>query len=229
MRQVWPGMVRLSRVGLGVARQGKVSTVTGVTMGNEAVTLVTRDATLDDLSASDYRDIYDELRGRGVVSGREYALSLDQFLALVRSDYSKAQWSKYHNGETKLTRAMRNELRNAMHLSQLPPTVAEATAAASPDAAVWQVGDGPAEHVIMVTTHRPITLHVNGAVTAVDNTTQRPVSDDVTGVTRAVAPRRYYARPTASAAQNERRVRLGVKWAEIIEAGLDTLENGSAH
>lgn len=198
-------------------------------MGNGAVTLVTRDATLDDLSASDYRDIYDELRGLGVVPGREYALSLDQFLALVRSAYSKAQWSKYHNGETKLTRAMRNELRSAMHLPLLPPTVAEATAAASPDAAVWQVGEGAAEHVIMVTTHRPITLHVNGAVTAVDDTAQHPASVDVTGVTRTVAPRRYYARPAASAAQNERRLRLGAKWAQIIEAGLDALENGGTH
>ena len=31
------------------------------------VTLVTRDATLDELSATDYRDIYDELRGRDPV------------------------------------------------------------------------------------------------------------------------------------------------------------------
>ena len=197
-------------------------------MGNEAVTLVTRDATLDDLSAADYKDIYAELRGYDAESGI-YAVSLDKFVTLVTSQYSKAQWSKYHNGEATLTRTMRNELRRCVGLKPLPPTVAEATASASPDAAVWQVGEGAAEHVIMVTTHHPITLHVNGAVTAVDDTAQRPASDDVTGVTRVVAPRRYYARPTASATQNERRVRLGAKWTQVIEAGLDALENGATH
>ena len=197
-------------------------------MTNNAVTLVTRDATLDDLSASDYRDIYDELRQRDSESGT-YVVSLDKFVTLVTSTYSKAQWSKYHNGEATLTRTMRNELRRCVGLKLLPPTVAEATAAASPDAAVWQVGEGAAEHVIMVTTHRPITLHVNGAVSVADSVAHTPASDDVTPVTRAVAPRRYYARPTASATQNERRVRLGAKWTQVIEAGLDALENGAAH
>jgi len=198
-------------------------------MTNNAVTLVTRDATLDDLSASDYRDIYDELRQRDSESGT-YVVSLDKFVTLVTSTYSKAQWSKYHNGEATLTRTMRNELRRCVGLKLLPPTVAEATAAASPDAAVWQVGgEGAAEHVIMVTTHAPITLHVNGAVTAVDDTAQRLASDDVTPVTRAVAPRRYYARPVATEAQQKRRESLGVKWADVLEAGLSALENGETH
>ena len=99
------------------------------------VTLITRDATLDDLSAADYKDVYDELRGRDPVTGA-YAVSLDKFVTMVTSAYSKAQWSKYHNGEATLTRTMRNELRRAVGLAPLPPTVADATAAASPDAAV---------------------------------------------------------------------------------------------
>ena len=124
------------------------------------VTLVTRDASLDNLSVADYRDIYDELRARDAATGA-YGVSLDKFVTLVTSAYSKAQWSKYHNGETALTRTMRNELRRAVGLPLLPPTVAEAAAAASPDAAVWQVGTGPAEHVIMVASPEPLTLHVN--------------------------------------------------------------------
>ena len=187
------------------------------------VTLITRDATLDDLSAADYKDVYDELRGRDPVTGA-YAVSLDKFVTIVTSAYSKAQWSKYHNGEVTLTRQMRNELRRAVGLTPLPLTVAEATAAASPDAAVWQIGQGPAEHVIMVTTPDPITLHVNGAVSVVGADAELPASAHVTGVTRKETPRRYYARPVATEAQNNRRLALSVGWREIIDAGLAALE-----
>lgn len=190
----------------------------------QPVTLVTRDATLDDLSTQDYRDIYDELRERDECNN-SYAVSLDKFVALVTSQYSKAQWSKYHNGEAALTRTMRNELRRCVGLKLLPPTVAEATATASPDAAVWSIGDGPADHVIMVTSTEPMLLHVNGAVSVASSAAQMAQNDAVTAVTRTVVPRKYYARPTASEAQNERRVALGVKWAEIIERGLSTLES----
>ena len=63
------------------------------------VTLITRDATLDDPSAADYRDIYDELCGRDPPSPA-HAVSPDKFLVtIVTSAYSKAQWSSTHNGE----------------------------------------------------------------------------------------------------------------------------------
>ena len=192
------------------------------------VTLITRDATLDDLSAADYKDVYDELRGRDPVTGA-YAVSLDKFVTMVTSAYSKAQWSKYHNGETTLTRTMRNELRAAVGLPALPPTVAEATAAASPDAAVWQVGDGPAEHVIMVTAVEPLTLRVNGAVSVVSEPATMPTLPLVTPVTSTRKRVQYTARPFVSNAQLERQKRLysqgiDANWREIINRGLVALE-----
>ena len=188
------------------------------------VTLITRDATLDDLSAADYRDIYDELRGRDSVTGA-YAVSLDKFVTIVTSAYSKAQWSKYHNGEVTLTRQMRNELRRAVGLTPLPLTVAEATAAASPDAAVWQIGQGPAEHVIMVTTPEPITLRVNGAVSVVEPAATTNTDSLVTEVTRARRNDRPRIRTDVTPTQNSRRLALGAQWREIIDAGLTALEN----
>jgi len=185
---------------------------------------ITVDATLDDLSLSDYRDIYDEIRLRHPVTGA-YVVSLDKFVTMVSSAYSKAQWSKYHNGETTLTRTMRSELRVAVGLAPLPPTVAEATAAASPDAAVWQVGEGVPDHVIMVTAAHPITLHVNGAVSVADSAPQMPRNSGYKGQGGKVAPRRYYARPTATEAQEARRLALGVKWQAIIETGLTAMES----
>jgi hypothetical protein len=192
----------------------------------QPVTLVTQDATLDDLSTQDYRDMYDELRLLDPVTN-VYTVSLDKFVTLVSSQYSKAQWSKYHNGETTLTRTMRNELRRCVGLKLLPPTVAEATATASPDAAVWQIGDGPAEHVIMVTTQEPITLYVNGAVSVGEQATQIAQHDDVTPVTRTERLQKPRTRPTASEAQEKRRLALGAKWQQVIDAGLSALENES--
>jgi len=192
------------------------------------VTMVTRDATLDDLSLTDYRDIYDELRGRDPITGA-YAVSLDKFVTLVTSAYSKAQWSKYHNGEATLTRTMRNELRRTVGLVPLPPTVAEATAAASPDAAVWQVGQGPAEHVIMVTTPEPITLHVNGAVSVVGADATMPTLSPVTPVTQARQRARKAPRPFVSKRQEARLKVLAqagfcFSWSEVINSGLAALE-----
>jgi hypothetical protein len=180
-------------------------------------TLITRDASLDDLSAGDYRDIFDELRPVDPKTGNR--LSLDKFIASIGSVYSKALWHAYDTGERTLNRQQRSELRIACGLPPLPPTVAEATAQASPDAAVWRVGDGVPEHVIMVDS-TPITLNINSGVSVV---TPAP---DVTGVTARSTPRKRYARPCVTESQNKRFLDLSVRsWQDVIEAGLTALEN----
>ena len=165
----------------------------------QPVTLVTRDATLDDLSAQDYRDIYVELR-RLDMEPKE-RLSYADLIDLIHSQYSKAQWAKYDSGETSLNRTMRSELRVAMGKPPLPPTVAEAAAQTSPDAAVWSVGDGVPEHVIMVS-DTPVTLYVNGTVQTV------APKCDVTEVTRARRTRKPCVRVWIPETQNERFLRL---------------------
>lgn len=175
-----------------------------------AVTLVTRDATLDDLSAQDYRDIYDELR---------QDKSLGAVVEMLQSEFSRAMWHQYEKGERSLNRTMRNELRRAMGRPLLPPTVAEATAQASPDAAVWSVGEGVPEHVIMVS-NAPVTLHVNGSVSTVLQTS------NVTGVTRHLQPRKRYFRPCMPEEHEERLKRLKtVSAADVFERGLQAYEN----
>lgn len=175
------------------------------------VTLVTKDATLDDLSAGDYRDIYDELR---------QDKSLGAVVEMLQSEFSRAMWHQYEKGERSLNRTMRNELRRAMGLPLLPPTVAEATAQASPDAAVWSVGDGVPEHVIMVSA-TPVTLHVNGAVSTVLQTS------NVTGVTRPFLRRKRYVRPCIPEHYAKRLAGLKTaSWLDVVEAGLTALEGG---
>jgi hypothetical protein len=179
------------------------------------VTLVTRDATLDDLSLSDYMDMLGEIRER---------MSLDRMIAELASEFSKAQWWKVEKGETQPNRKMRNELRRYYGKPPLPPTVAAATATASPDAAVWQVGSGPAEHVIMVTSAAPLTLCVNGAVAVAGHAATMPRYPGNTGQGKAMRQRRHVTRPTPSATQVERFDRLDTTWRNVIDKGLAAME-----
>ena len=178
-------------------------------------TLLTRDATLDDLSLSDYMDMFWEIRGK---------MSLDRMVVELRSEYSKAQWWKVEHSEMVPNRIMRNELRRHHNRPPLPPTVAEVTAQASPDAAVWQVGDGTPDTVIMVTAPHPLTLHVNGSVTVAGNGADVPCYPSNTPLPAQVRRRRHVTRPTPSEAQVARFTRLSVTWRAVLDAGLSALE-----
>ncbi len=186
---------------------------------NQTVSLVTKDATLDDLSMGDYRDIFDELRPIDPKTGNR--LSLDKFIASIKSQWSKALWGRYDNGEPVLNRSMRSELRVGVGLPPLPLTIEQATAQASPDASVWKVGEGTPEHVIMVGNEQ-ITLHVNSGVSVVHP------ERHVTKVTVGQVQREYTARPYVSKTQKARFLALPVRsWSEVIDVGLAAMENES--
>jgi len=175
-----------------------------------SVTRVTANATLDDLSVQDYREIYEELR---------QTLSLDKLVAQLGSAFSKATWSKYEARKLDLNRTMRSELRRGVGLPELPKTVADAVAeSTSPDAAVWKVGDGVAETVVMVAgTSVALTVNSEGEVTEGHVTAvTRPVRGDTT--------RRRVIRPVASQGQNAQRLALSASWSEVIDAGLAAIE-----
>lgn len=184
------------------------------------VTLVTKDATLDNLSLQDYRDIWQELRQNH---------SLRDVIAAMQSQLSPARWSQYEkreDGKDTPSRQMRNDLRRAVGLPLLPPTVADAVAQASPDAAVWYIGvEGapPPDTVIMVAAEHEIWVHVNGTVEA---TQAAPFAANVTPVTKGKVERKHYLRPCVPFEYSERLQRLGdgFSWVDVIEAGLRTLE-----
>ncbi len=120
--------------------------------------LITQDATLDDLSLNDYRDMVQELR---------QSMSLDKMIAALGSEFSKPLWADVEKGIKLPNRKQRNELRRLFNMPMLPPTVADAVSVASPDASVWMVGEGVPDTVVMVAGHEPVTLHVNGSVETV--------------------------------------------------------------
>jgi hypothetical protein len=182
--------------------------------------MLTKDATLDDLSAGDYRDIYIELR-RLRMEPKD-RLSYDRFIAMVGSTTSKAYWAQYDAGLVTLNRKMRNDLRRGCGIDELPPTVTEAVGAASPDAAVWQVGEGVPETVIMVGAE-PVTLYVNGGVSEVVENAH------VTQLQGATRTRKHNTRVWIPETQNDRFMRLRdglgeLTWREVQDAGLKYFE-----
>lgn len=186
------------------------------------VTVVTKDASQDNLSVEDYRDIYRELRQHDEQMGR-YAISLDKFVEMIASQFSKALWNQYERGEKDLNRGQRNELRQAVGLDLLPLTIQDAVLPrTNPDAEVIYVGtNGQAYRVVLLGTDEPIVLSVNGSV----NVHSEEEAGVITPVTRAARTRKSIVRPSASHEQNERRIELGVSWQDVITAGLDALAN----
>ena len=204
-------------------------------MNEIAVTTVTRNATMDDLTLSDYRDISEELRNDGrlkaIVAGEtgkspnpDQPLSLDNFVKAAKSQFSKAQWGKWFSGEastappvppyTIINRAMRNELRALVNLPALPPTIAEAISVASPDAEVLRIGDETPDRLIMVglPSETAVTIHANGSVTAVAEAHPKGCVTEVTSpkMGRIKVKREMFDR------LNARRVELGLSWEEMI-------------
>jgi hypothetical protein len=182
------------------------------------VTIVTaRAASRDALTDADYRDIYDEIRQKA---------SLRQFVDAIHSAVSFAWWSKYESGSAALNRERRNELRAAVGLPPLPPTVAEAVAAADPDATVYQVGAAPSDRLILIgaDAHEPLALHINDNLTVLEHPERRASNgapeSHVTGVT---SPRTRPPRKTIELSP-ERRDRLaalkneaGLTWDEFAD------------
>lgn len=161
------------------------------------ITTITQNATSDEQTAADYREMFEELRE---------GIGLRKFVTKIESVYSFGQWSKYERGKADLTRAMRNELRRGVGLPVLPATVTEAMANVHPDAQVLQVGKEQPTRVILASTQM-MTLHLNGDVTAVSARGRR---------TRV----RMY-RPALSLKLKSQIEKSGLTVSELIEIGLE--------
>lgn len=184
-----------------------------------SITTITRNAAVDDLTDADYRDIYDEIRQLDAAAGR-YAVSLDKFVDLIGSTFSKALWSKYHNGQAEINRTMRNELRRAVGLDALPPTIADATTQnLDANAEVVTIGDGIGQRCLIIAEPQPLTIHVNGSITA--QAPAAPHSDAVTDVTRQ---RKAYWRPCLAPDLREAVEASGNSIDELVQFALSNLQ-----
>lgn len=190
-----------------------------------AVTL-THNAAVDTLTAEDYREIYQELRNHDPETDT-YGISLDKFVksptdgGITGSAFSKGLWSKYHTGKADLNRTMRNELRRAVGIPELPPTVVDvATDELDPNALIVKLGDGIGDRCIIIAGPKSLEIHANGTITAKEAaaTSEQPVT------TVTSRQRTTYVRPCATRDQDRRRQDMDASWSTVIEAGLEKLE-----
>lgn len=171
------------------------------------LTVRTANATVDDLSEQDYRDLYHELRGYDA-DAHTFAMSLRGFADFLQSSMSHAVWAKYDKQEASLTRRMKNELRQRAGLPLLPPTIEEAMHDVSEDAAVAVLA---------------------GTVGDLDQVVLGNRSDPRWGLLQRrdrapVRQRPKAVRPVVAVEAEERRRKLGIAWKDVIEAGLAALE-----
>lgn len=177
-------------------------------------TVTTRAHSADQLTDADYRDIYDELRSK---------CGLRQFAEQLGSRYSIATWSKYERGELTLPRPAKQELRAAVGLAPLPPTVEEAAARIDPDATVWQVGETVPNRVVMVGADvtKPFTVRLNSHVEIIDGDDNAPTPQPaVTAVTTPTRTRRptkaIRVSPTAFQRLSAARQQSGLTWDDFL-------------
>lgn len=163
-------------------------------------TYTLRRAGSDDLTPADYRDIFEELR-----SGR----SLRELVSEAGAAQGRiAYWSRYgRNPDAAPDLDGRNELRRLVGLPELAPPAGDVvTAAVDPAAAVWQVGAGAADRVVLLATPGPVALHVNGNGPELVDSASNALYTDVHGPR---APQRRKAYLT---------VRLPVEWRLELES-----------
>lgn len=162
-----------------------------------------RPAGSDTLTAADYREIFEELRA---------ARTLRALVEAAGAPEGRiAYWSRFaRDPEAVPDLDGKNELRRLVGLPELdPPAGAVVGAAADPAAAVWQVGAGAADRVVLLATPGPLTIHVNGNGPQVVDSRDNALYTDVHGPR---APQRRKAYLT---------VRLPVEWrSELKSRGL---------
>lgn len=176
-------------------------------------TYTLRPAGSDNLTASDYRDMFEELR-----EGR----SLRELVSEAGAAEGRiAYWSRYgRNPDAAPDLEGRNELRRLVGLPELDPPAGEVvTAAADPAAAVWQVGDGLADRVILLAEPGPVTIHVNGAGPQVVDSAGNALYTDVHGP-RAPQRRKAYLTVRLPAEWRSELNRRGLTVRQIVAAAL---------
>ncbi|MCU0503513.1 MAG: hypothetical protein MUC51_17475 [Anaerolineae bacterium] len=189
------------------------------------VTLVTALAEAVDLSETEYRRIYDELR---------HGRSLRAFATAIGTSVSFAWWGKYEGGAASLDRARKNELRRQKGLPDLPLSVQEATAVVHPDAAVYRVSgscgqgaDGQVNRVILVEAGvGDLDMRLNGSLHV-----EVAQGGHVTAITPAKRPDArgsvHLSRETFAEA-NAARLAAGLSWDELVRLVLERLRDAAA-
>jgi hypothetical protein len=177
-------------------------------------TYTLRRAGSDDLAPADYRDMFEELRESRSLRKLVFAAGA--------AEGRIAFWSRYErNLDAVPDLDGRNELRRLVGLPELAPPAGEVvTAAADPAAAVWQVGDGAADRVVLLATPGPLTIHVNGNGPEIVDSSGNALYNDVQAP-RSARTRKRAWRPMLPAEWRLELEKRGLTVRQIVAAALE--------
>lgn len=187
-------------------------------MPDVVTTITAHPATADDLTETDYREIYAEVRQK---------MTLRQFVSLAGPHYSIAWWSQFERTEKGLTYHARVALRKIVGLPELPPPVDVALAGAvDEDATICRIGDEqtPARRVLLISHPGSITVHWNGTGPTIVDDVQSPTSAHVTPVT-AQRQRPGLWRPTLPQEWRQRAAAAGVDVRSVVLRAIEDAEH----
>ena len=185
---------------------------------------LTENATHDNLTNEEYIEICDEIRGYNEQTG-EKGMSWDKFIFLVGSNRFRSQWSEWRKGERIIQWDMMNDLRKAVSLPLLPePTQMILERMVCPDALIeTDVTEGQGKYVYIakenphtqpVFSNEEVAAMYTGIPTRIPTGNRRKAR---VGVMRpSHVPVKY----------DEQRKKLGKSWAEVVQAGLESIERG---
>jgi len=189
--------------------------------------LLTRDATLDDMSAGDYFTEFLKVRARMSPGAMVKEFGNPEWTPKETENH-RQYFFRYERGEMdRQNREMRNVLRRAQGLPTLPPTVADCVALASPDAAVWRIGDGIPETVIMVAGGAALDLHVNSSVALLTDSTQGDATnaaEPLQADTQYKRTRKPSYRPTCPPDVEEWIKANAIDPQEVYRRGMETIK-----
>lgn len=183
--------------------------------------ILTENAALDDKTNEDYWDMCDELRISVDETGKVCNLSWDKFVLRIGSFRFKAQWANWRSGKANLQWDMKNDLRRAVGLPELPKPVQQVLEEHVSENAKISIGISSGEFQEMVASGQWAT-HV-----LLSNEEQESYSKLYEKVSKPKQKKRIgIMRPTVPIKYDEWRKKLGRSWVEVVQAGLLSIERG---
>ncbi len=137
---------------------------------------LTKNAGIDNLTDQDYMDILEELL---------QTHTLRELVVVLQSQYSFGHWASMRKGERAILRPAKNELRVAMKLPPLPPTITEAMAVVDENAEVYRTGQETPNRVHLYNLAESA-AHAQGAAVAPDTWDFRHKNEKVFSMSRGV-------------------------------------------
>ena len=197
--------------------------------------ILTENAGVDNLTNEDYKDICDDIRnydesqaGKRKVLCKD-VLSWDKFILQIGSFRFKAQWANWRVGKANLQWDMKNDLRRAAGLPELPEPVQQVLEGHVHENAKIvvhgsELKGGKWAKYVQLSETEPAGITTEKATEIISIVAAPLLLPEETKPKRK--KRVGFMRPSVPTKYDEKRKKLGKSWEQVIQAGLISIERG---